>query len=170
MDNNTGVRELSLEEFAELTPAKPLALESVSNSMGTSENAADAKRKTDGFLEISSVSSDTTLEGHLEYSVLKDAEKLVLASRSDGLDVENLSSIVGIVQVFLLAFLDDGDKPHCQVELDLAMATSSLNWLQLDQGLRAHVAEALVPTSKMKVKPSATPERSKCQWEFGSRG
>lgn len=38
-----------------------------------------------------------------------------------------------------------------RMELDLAMATSSLNCLQLDQSLRAHVAEALVPTSKIKV-------------------
>ncbi|KAG2037788.1 DUF254-domain-containing protein [Suillus americanus] len=37
-----------------------------------------------------------------------------------------------------------------RMELDLAMATSSLNCLQLDQSLRARVAEALVPTSKMK--------------------
>jgi hypothetical protein len=37
------------------------------------------------------------------------------------------------------------------MELDLAMATSSLNCLQLDQSLRVRIAEALVPTSKMKV-------------------
>ena len=45
---------------------------------------------------------------------------------------------------FLFSLLD-------RMELDLAMATSSLNCLQLDPSLRARVAEALVPTSKMKV-------------------
>jgi hypothetical protein len=37
------------------------------------------------------------------------------------------------------------------MELDLTMAASSLNCLQLDQSLHMSVAEALVPTSKMKV-------------------
>lgn len=192
---------------------------------------SDAKRKTDEFLEINSVSPDTTLEGYRprEYFVLTDAGKPVFASRPDGRDVENLSSIMGIVQALLSVFLDDGDKLRCinagrlritfllrsplyyvcasswgepesvtrshleylhlqilsivtasqlrriferrtnfdlrrlldgsepflfsllsRMELDLAIATSSLNCLQLDQSLRARVAEALVPTSKMK--------------------
>ncbi|KAG1855796.1 vacuolar fusion protein MON1 [Suillus tomentosus] len=56
---------------------------------------------------------------------------------------------------FDLRRLLDGSEPFLfsllgRMELDLAMATSSLNCLQLDQSLRARVAEALVPTSKMK--------------------
>ncbi|KAG1885013.1 DUF254-domain-containing protein [Suillus subluteus] len=56
---------------------------------------------------------------------------------------------------FDLRRLLDGSEPFmfsllARMELDLAMATSSLNCLQLDQSLRARVAEALVPTSKMK--------------------
>ncbi|KAG1745888.1 DUF254-domain-containing protein [Suillus paluster] len=192
---------------------------------------SDAKRKIDEFPELSSMSPGTILEGYRprEYFVLTDAGKPVFASRPDGQDVENLSSIMGIVQALLSVFLDDGDKLRCinagrmritfllrsplyyvcasswgepesvtrshleylhlqilsivtasqlrriferrtnfdlrrlldgaepflfslldRMELDLAMATSSLNCLQLDQSLRARVAEALVPTSKMK--------------------
>ncbi|KAG2155928.1 vacuolar fusion protein MON1 [Suillus bovinus] len=56
---------------------------------------------------------------------------------------------------FDLRRLLDGSEPFLfsllgRIELDLAIATSSLNCLQLDPSLRARVAEALVPTSKMK--------------------
>ncbi|KAG2057890.1 DUF254-domain-containing protein [Suillus hirtellus] len=200
-------------------------------TLSVQREKSDEKRKNDEFLEISSVSPDTTLEEYRprEYFVLTDAGKPVFTSRPDGQDVENLSSIMGIVQALLSVFLDDGDKLRCinagrlritfllrsplyyvcasswgepesvtrshleylhlqilsivtasqlrriferrtnfdlrrlldgsepflfsllgRMELDLAMATSSLNCLQLDQSLRARVAEALVPTSKMK--------------------
>lgn len=200
-------------------------------TLSVQREKSDSKRKTEELLEISSVSLDTTLEGYRprEYFVLTDAGKPVFASRPDGQDIENLSSIMGIVQALLSVFLDDGDKLRCinagrlritfllrsplyyvcasswgepesvtrshleylhlqilsivtasqlrriferrtnfdlrrlldgsepflfsllgRMELDLAMATSSLNCLQLDQSLRARIAEALVPTSKMK--------------------
>ncbi|KAG2151303.1 DUF254-domain-containing protein [Suillus clintonianus] len=197
-------------------------------TLSVQREKSDARRKTDEFLEISSVSPDTRYSPR-EYFVLTDAGKPVFTSRPDGEDVENLSSIMGIVQALLSVFLDDGDKLRCinagklritfllrsplyyvcasswgepesvtrshleylhlqilsivtasqlrriferrtnfdlrrlldgaepflfsllgRMELDLAMATSSLNCLQLDPSLRARVAEALVPTSKMK--------------------
>ncbi|KAG1772371.1 DUF254-domain-containing protein [Suillus occidentalis] len=187
-------------------------------TLSVQREKSDSKRKTEELLEISSVSLDTTLEGYRprEYFVLTDAGKPVFASRPDGQDIENLSSIMGIVQALLSVFLDDGDKLRCinagrlritfllrsplyyvcastwgepesvtrshleylhlqilsivtasqlrriferrtnfdlrrlldgsepflfsllgRMELDLAMATSSLNCLQLDQSLRA---------------------------------
>ena len=38
-----------------------------------------------------------------------------------------------------------------RLEFDIAMSTSSLNCLRLDPNLRKTVADALVPTSKIKV-------------------
>ncbi|OJA17220.1 hypothetical protein AZE42_00206 [Rhizopogon vesiculosus] len=197
-------------------------------TLSVQKEKSDAKRKLDQWLDIS---PDTTLEGYRprEYFVLTDAGKPVFTSRPDGKDVENSSSIMGVVQALLSVFLEDGDKLRCintgrlritfllrsplyyvcasswgepesvtrshleylhlqilsivtasqlrriferrtnfdlrrlldgaepflfslldRIELDLAMATSSLNCLQLDQSLRVRVAEALVPTSKMK--------------------
>ncbi|OAX38771.1 DUF254-domain-containing protein [Rhizopogon vinicolor AM-OR11-026] len=197
-------------------------------TLSVQREKSDAKRKLDEWLDIS---PDTTLEGYRprEYFVLTDAGKPVFASRPDGKDVENSSSIMGVVQALLSVFLEDGDKLRCintgrlritfllrsplyyvcasswgepesvtrshleylhlqilsivtasqlrriferrtnfdlrrlldgaepflfslldRIELDFAMATSSLNCLQLDQSLRVRVAEALVPTSKMK--------------------
>ncbi|KAJ8586551.1 DUF254-domain-containing protein [Rhizopogon salebrosus TDB-379] len=200
-------------------------------TLSVQRDKSDAKRKLDEWLDMSHVSLDTTLEGYRprEYFVLTDAGKPVFVSRPDGKDVENSSSVMGIVQALLSVFLEDGDKLRCintgrlrvtfllrpplyyvcasswgepesvtrshleylhlqilsivtasqlrriferrtnfdlrrllngsepflfsllgRMELDLAMATSSLNCLQLDQSLRVRIAEALVPTSKMK--------------------
>ncbi|KAG2037854.1 hypothetical protein BDR03DRAFT_956377 [Suillus americanus] len=78
--------------------------------MGTFESIADAKRKTDEFLEINSVSPDTTLEGYRprEYLVLGDTGKPVLRllahsvrsnddSHPDGQDIENSPTIMGTI-------------------------------------------------------------------------
>ena len=40
-----------------------------------------------------------------------------------------------------------------RLELDLAMTTASLGALRIDPSLRNKVADALVPTSKIKVSP-----------------
>lgn len=102
-------------------------------TLSVQREKSDAKRKNDEFLEISSVSPDTNrsfqtrlrmftclkfdvaLEEYRprEYFVLTDAGKPVFTSRTDGQDVENLSSIMGIVQALLSVFLDDGDKLRC---------------------------------------------------------
>lgn len=84
-------------------------------TLSVQREKSDSKRKTEELLEISPVSLDTTLEGYRprEYFVLTDAGKPVFASRPDGQDIENLSSIMGIVQALLSVFLDDGDKLRC---------------------------------------------------------
>jgi len=46
-----------------------------------------------------------------------------------------------------------------RLEFDMAMSTSSLRCLKLDAALRSRAAEALAPTSKMKVSHS--------EWEWG---
>lgn len=50
-------------------------------------------------------------------------------------------------ETFMTALLD-------RLEFDLAMSTSSLRCLKLDPAIRIRAAEALVPTSKMKVGPT----------------
>jgi hypothetical protein len=59
-------------------------------------------------------------------------------------EVGCLTSFTG-AEPFLFSLLE-------RLELDLAMATSSLHCLQLDPGLRSRLADSLVPITKLKVR------------------
>lgn len=83
---------------------------------------------------------------HLEYlhlqilSIVSAAQLRRIFERRTNFDLRRL---LNGAEPFLFSLLG-------RLESDLAMAMSSLHCLQLDPGLRARVAEALVPITKMK--------------------
>ena len=82
--------------------------------------------------------------------------------RRNNFDLRRLLSgeqlISSVLMDFLKLYFCAGAEPFMysllgRLEWDLAMSTSSLHCLKLDPGLRKRIADALVPTSKIKVRP-----------------
>lgn len=95
-------------------------------------------------LQILSVVTGAQLRRIFERRTNFDLRRLLNGSvKFENVMRHSLISDAG-AETFMTALLD-------RLEFDLAMSTSSLRCLKLDPTIRIHAAEALVPTSKMKV-------------------